>query len=58
VQLSTGGFTQNPVYVSDRQRLTVRFGNRLTCSGRLSHRVRATFREWLTMCSRNTSSSC
>jgi len=55
---SKGGFTQNPVYVSDRQRLTVRFGNRLTCSGRLSHRTRASFRERLTTCSRNTSSSC
>ena len=53
-----GGFTQNPVYVSDRQRLTVRFGNRLACSGMLSHRSRASFRERLTICSRNTSSSC
>jgi len=53
-----GGFTQNPVYASDRQRLTVRFRNRLTCSGRLSHRIPASFRERLTMFSRNTSSSC
>jgi len=53
-----GGFTQNPVYVSVRQWLTVRFGNRLTCYGRLSHRIRASFRERLTMCSRKTSLSC
>jgi len=37
---SKGGFTQNPVPAYSPSTVTVRFENRLTCSGMLSHRFR------------------
>jgi len=37
---SEGGFTQNPVPAYSPSTVTVRFENRLTCSGMLSHSFR------------------
>ena len=38
--MAKGGFTQNPVPAYSPSTVTVRFENRLTCSGMLSHRFR------------------